>query len=128
MTDAIKEAYLNIERAMYEFNTLLERQVTAMRESEAADPIKLERMTQGAKAMRDSSAIYLSYTKLVAYQMPDSEEMLEESPRPPLTKLKTPSAISRTASSRAHLSSRQIFSMKWATSAWLTSRPMMAES
>jgi hypothetical protein len=78
MTDAIKEAYMNIERAMYEFNMLLERQVMAMRESEAADPIKLERMTQGAKAMRDSSAIYLSYAKFVAYGMPDSEEMLEE--------------------------------------------------
>jgi hypothetical protein len=78
MTDQIKEAYINIERAMYEFNQLLERQVTTMRESEASDPIKLDRMTQGAKAMRDSTAIYLSYAKFVAYGMPDSEEMIEE--------------------------------------------------
>jgi len=78
MTDQIKEAYLNIERAMYEFNQLLERQVTTMRESEASDQIKLERMTQDAKAMRDSTAIYLSYAKFVAYGMPDSEEMIEE--------------------------------------------------
>src|SRR2546422_6375683 len=78
MPDAIKEAYLTIKRAWYEFNTLLKRQFGAMRESEASDPIKLERMTQGAKAMRDSSAIYLSYAKFVAYGMPDSEEMLEE--------------------------------------------------
>ncbi len=78
MTDQIKEAYLNIERAMYEFNQLLERQVATMRESEASDPIKLDRMTQGAKAMRDSTAIYLSYAKFVAYGMPDSEEMIEE--------------------------------------------------
>jgi hypothetical protein len=78
MTDQIKEAYINIERAMYEFNVLLERQVTTMRESEASDPIKLDRMTQGAKAMRDSTAIYLSYAKFVAYGMPDSEEMIEE--------------------------------------------------
>ena len=78
MTDAIKEAYINIERAMYEFNTLLERQVTILHESEASDPIKLDRMNQGAKAMRDSTAIYLSYAKFVAYGMPDSEEMIED--------------------------------------------------
>jgi hypothetical protein len=78
MTDQIKEAYISIERAMYEFNQLLERQVATMRESEASNPIKLERMTQGAKAMRDSTAIYLSYAKFVAYGMPDSEEMIEE--------------------------------------------------
>ena len=78
MTDAIKEAYINIERAMYEFNTLLERQVTILHESEASDPIKLDRMKQGAKAMRDSTEIYLSYAKFVAYGMPDSEEMIED--------------------------------------------------
>jgi hypothetical protein len=78
MTPAIKEAYINIERAMYEFNTLLEEQVETMRESEASDPTKLSRLTQGAKAMRDSSAIFLSYAKFVAYGMPDSEEMIEE--------------------------------------------------
>jgi uncharacterized membrane protein (DUF106 family) len=78
MTDPIKEAYINIERAMYEFNMLLERQVQAMRASEASDTTKLERLTQGAKAMRDSSAIFLSYAKFVAYGMPDSEEMIEE--------------------------------------------------
>jgi hypothetical protein len=49
-----------------------------MRESEASDPIKLDRMTQGAKAMRDSSAIYLSYAKFVALGMPDSEEIVDE--------------------------------------------------
>ncbi len=78
MTPAIKEAYINIERAMYEFNTLLENQVETMRKSEASDPEKLSRLTQGAKAMRDSSAIFLSYAKFVAYGMPDSEEMIEE--------------------------------------------------
>jgi hypothetical protein len=78
MTDAIKEAYMNIERAMYEFNTLLEKQVEALQASEATDPIKLERMTQGAKAMRDSTAIYIGYAKFVAYGMPDSEEMIDE--------------------------------------------------
>jgi len=78
MTDQIKEAYFNVARAMYEFNTLLEQQVLTMRESEATDPTKLERMTHGAKAMRDSTAIYLSYAKFVAYGMPDSEELIEE--------------------------------------------------
>ena len=78
MTDPIKEAYMNIERTMYEFNVLLEQQVVAMRQSEASDPIKLERLTHGAKAMRDSSAIFLSYAKFIACGMPDSEEMIEE--------------------------------------------------
>ena len=78
MTNPIKEAYMNIERAMYEFNVLLEQQVVVMRESEAADPTKLERLTHGAKAMRDSSAIFLSYAKFIACGMPDSEEMVED--------------------------------------------------
>ena len=78
MTDPIKEAYMNIERTMYEFNVLLEQQVVVMRESEATDPTKLERLTHGAKAMRDSSAIFLSYAKFIACGMPDSEEMIED--------------------------------------------------
>jgi hypothetical protein len=78
MTPAIKEAYINVERAMYDFNTLLEQEVRSMRESEAANPTKLDRLTQGAKAMRDSTAIFLSYAKFVAYGMPDSEELIEE--------------------------------------------------
>jgi hypothetical protein len=49
-----------------------------MRSSEVADATKLERMTHGAKAMRDSSAIYLSYAKFIAYGMPDSEEMIQD--------------------------------------------------
>jgi len=78
MTDQIKEAYYNIQRAMETYNMLLEHQVQVMRESEASDPIKLERLTMGAKAMRDSSMIYLSYAKFIAYGMPDSEELIEE--------------------------------------------------
>ena len=78
MTNAIKEAYMNIERAMYDFTVLLEQQVVTMRESEASDPVKLERLTHGARAMRDSSAIFLSYAKFIACGMPDSEEMIED--------------------------------------------------
>jgi hypothetical protein len=78
MTTAIKEAYINVERAMYDFNTLLEQEVRSMRESEGTNPVKLDRLTQGAKAMRDSTAIFLGYAKFVAYGMPDSEELIEE--------------------------------------------------
>jgi hypothetical protein len=78
MTDQIKEAYFNIQQAMETYNMLLERQVQAMRDSEKSDPVKLERLAMGAKAMRDSSMIYLSYAKFIAYGMPDSEEMIEE--------------------------------------------------
>ena len=78
MTDSIMQAYLEVERAMQKYNEILEAQVLALRSSEASDASKLERMTQGAKAMRDSSSIYLSYAKFVAYGMPDSEELIQE--------------------------------------------------
>lgn len=78
MTDPIMQAYLEVERAMRQYNDVLEAEVQALRSSEASDPTKLERMTQGTKAMRDSSSIYLSYAKFVAYGMPDSEELIQD--------------------------------------------------
>jgi hypothetical protein len=78
MTDPIMQAYLDVERAMQHYNEVLEAQVRALRSSEASDATKLERMTHGAKAMRDSSSIYLSYAKFVAYGMPDSEDLIQE--------------------------------------------------
>ncbi|MGH2396350.1 MAG: hypothetical protein ACRDFW_05055 [bacterium] len=77
MTDVIMQAYREVEHAMHQYNKVLEEQVVALRSSESADATKLERMTHGAKAMRDSSMIYLSYAKFIAYGMPDSEEMIE---------------------------------------------------
>ncbi|MER3423689.1 MAG: hypothetical protein C4293_11100 [Nitrospiraceae bacterium] len=77
MTDELIQAYLEVERAMQKYNQALEDQVKALRSSESSDATKLERMTQGAKAMRDSSMIYLSYAKFIAYGMPDSEEMVQ---------------------------------------------------
>jgi len=78
MTNQIKESYMNIERAMSEFTMLLEQHVVTLRASEGSDPTKLERLTHGAKAMRDSSSIYLSYAKFIAWGMPDSEEMMDD--------------------------------------------------
>lgn len=78
MTDAIMQAYLEVERAMQKYTEALEAQVTALRSSESADAERLERMSHGAKAMRDSSMIYLSYAKFIAYGMPDSEDLIEE--------------------------------------------------
>ncbi|MDE3036164.1 MAG: hypothetical protein KGO52_07540 [Nitrospirota bacterium] len=78
MTDTIMQAYLAVERAMEQYNQVLEDQVKALRAAEAADATKLERMTHGARAMRDSSSIYLSYAKFIAYGMPDSEEMIQD--------------------------------------------------
>ena len=78
MTETIMQAYLNVERAMEHYNEVLQEQVARMRASEGTDATKLERMTHGAKAMRDSSAIYLSYAKFIAYGMPDSEEMIQD--------------------------------------------------
>jgi hypothetical protein len=78
MTDVIMQAYLEVERAMQHYTQVLEEQVTSMRASEKTDATKLERMTHGARAMRDSSAIYLSYAKFIAFGMPDSEEMIQD--------------------------------------------------
>jgi hypothetical protein len=78
MTDEIMQAFLEVERAMDRYNRVLANQVETLRNSEAGDETKLERMTAGAKAMRDSSSIYLSYAKFIAYGMPDSEEMVQD--------------------------------------------------
>lgn len=78
MTDVIMQAYREVERAMEQYNQVLEAHVSAMRSSEGSDTTKLERMTHGAKAMRDSSSIYLSYAKFIAYGMPDSEEQVSD--------------------------------------------------
>ena len=78
MTDVIMQAYLEVERAMQHYTQMLEEQVATMRASEMTDATKLERMTHGARAMRDSSAIYLSYAKFIAFGMPDSEEMIQD--------------------------------------------------
>lgn len=78
MTDTILQAYIAVERAMEQYNQALEDYVKALRAAEAADATKLERMTHGARAMRDSSSIYLSYAKFIAYGMPDSEEMIQD--------------------------------------------------
>ena len=76
MTDTIMQTYKAVERAMEEYNKALLDHVDVLRSSEKADPDKLSRLTQGAKAMRDSSAIYLTYAKFIAYGMPESEEMI----------------------------------------------------
>ncbi len=76
MTDTIMQTYKAVEQAMEEYNKALLDHVEVLRSSEKSDPDKLSRLTQGAKAMRDSSAIYLTYAKFIAYGMPDSEEMI----------------------------------------------------
>ena len=76
MTDAIMQTYKAVERAMEEYNKALLDHVDVLRSSEKADPNKLTRLSQGAKAMRDSSAIYLTYAKFIAYGMPESEDMI----------------------------------------------------
>lgn len=78
MTDPIMQAYLEVERAMQQYNKVLEDYVAQLRGTESADASKLERMTHGARAMRDSSAIYLSYAKFIAYGMPESEELVQD--------------------------------------------------
>lgn len=78
MTDTILEAYRDVEKAMERYTLALEEYVKTLQTSESADAVKLERMTHGARAMRDSSMIYLSYAKFIAYGMPDSPDLVDE--------------------------------------------------
>ncbi len=64
---------------MQRYSLLLQDHVVALQKSEEpGDQVKFERMKAGATAMRDSSQIYLSYAKFVAYGMPDSEDLIED--------------------------------------------------
>ncbi len=78
MTDQIMQAYLNVERAMASYNDVLNDYVTNLASGTESDATKLERMKAGTRAMRDSSSIYLSYAKFVAYGMPESEDLIED--------------------------------------------------
>ncbi len=78
MTDAIIQAYREVEMAMERYTLLLDEQVKALENAQPKDKSKLERMSHGARAMRDSAMIYLSYAKFVAYGMPESPDLIEE--------------------------------------------------
>ena len=79
MQEEILQSYVEIEQAMQRYSMLLEQYVKELQNSsEEKDQYKYERMKAGHKAMRDSSQIYLSYAKYVAYGMPEGEELAEE--------------------------------------------------
>ena len=78
MNDQLMQAYLDVERSMQRYNEVLSHYLLSLQSTEGADARKLERMTAGTKAMKDSSGIYLSYAKFVAYGMPESEDLIEE--------------------------------------------------
>ena len=78
MTDQIMQAYLNVERAMENYNTVLNEYVTTLQATEGSESKNLQRMKAGTRAMLDSSGIYLSYAKFVAYGMPESEDLIED--------------------------------------------------
>ncbi|RMH37422.1 MAG: hypothetical protein D6690_03405 [Nitrospirae bacterium] len=78
MQHRIMEAYKEVERAMERYNAILDEYVLALQTQEGSNAKQLERMKAGTKAMRDSSMIYLSYAKFVAYGMPESEDLVED--------------------------------------------------
>ena len=78
MNDQLMQAYMDVERSMQRYNEVLNHYLISLQSGEGADARKLERMTAGTKAMKDSSGIYLSYAKFVAYGMPESEDLIEE--------------------------------------------------
>lgn len=78
MKDQLMQAYVEVERSMQRYNEVLNQYVIALQTTAGSDTRLLERMTAGTKAMRDSSSIYLSYAKFVAYGMPESEDLIED--------------------------------------------------
>ncbi|MEC4673994.1 MAG: hypothetical protein VST68_07375 [Nitrospirota bacterium] len=79
MKEDVMQSYREVEQAMERYNLVLDEYVAALRASDnASDKKKYERMSAGTKAMLDSSSIYLSYAKFVAYGMPESEDLIEE--------------------------------------------------
>ncbi len=78
MNDQLMRAYLEVERSMQHYNDVLTEHLTTLASTEGTDTRALERMTAGTKAMQDSSGIYLSYAKFVAYGMPESEDLIED--------------------------------------------------
>jgi hypothetical protein len=79
MQEDIVQAYLEIEQAMQRYSLLLEQYVSHLQtQPDEAAKNRFTRMKAGSKAMRDSSQIYLSYAKYVAYGMPEGEELAEE--------------------------------------------------
>ncbi len=79
MKEDVMQAYREVEQAMERYNLVLDEYVASLRSSaQESDKKKYERMSAGTKAMLDSSSIYLSYAKFVAYGMPDSEELLDD--------------------------------------------------
>jgi hypothetical protein len=78
MTEIILQAYKDVEQAMKTYNKVLEEQLNFLKSAPGSNPSIVERMTHGTHAMRDSSMIYLSYAKYVAYGMPESEDLVQE--------------------------------------------------
>ena len=78
MKEQLMQAYLEVEQSMQRYNEVLHEYLVSLQSGGESDVKKLERMTAGTKAMADSSGIYLSYAKFVAYGMPESEDFIEE--------------------------------------------------
>ncbi|MDD9860399.1 MAG: hypothetical protein OXU40_08130 [Nitrospira sp.] len=78
MNNQVMQAYIEVERSMQRYNDVLANYLMTLKSTEGSDARMLERMTAGTKAMQDSSGIYLSYAKFVAYGMPESEDLIED--------------------------------------------------
>ncbi len=78
----LMQTYAEVERSLQRYNEVLDQYLTALKTAEGTDAHLLERMTAGTKAMKDSSGIYLSYAKFVAYGMPESEDLIEDDEDP----------------------------------------------
>lgn len=78
MKEEILQAYEEVERSMQRYNDVLNEYLVSLQTGEENDAKKLVRMTGGTKAMADSSSIYLSYAKYVAYGMPEGDDIYDD--------------------------------------------------
>ena len=72
MTSGVSQALSNVEKAMDAFNQAIDTWITEVSQS-SDDSNDAERLTKGARAMRDSSGIYLAWAQHLANGMPEEK-------------------------------------------------------
>ena len=71
MTSGVSQALSNVEKAMDGFNKAIDTWITELRQSD--DSTEADRITKGARAMRDSSGIYVAWAQHLANGMPEEK-------------------------------------------------------
>ncbi len=73
MTPKVHETLANVAQAMDGFNSAVKSWIEELQKNES-DPEQVKRLTGAAKAMQDSSSIYLAWADHLAKGMPQEED------------------------------------------------------